>query len=546
MARTIDGLASLMAGVRGLRVGPALARSGRMLERTGAVRGFDLEDVWGLGLLHEASVEARRDSGSYYTPRSVVSHIVERTVTRPLSKRLGGLGDSAAAERVLGFTVCDPAMGCGFFLVEALRAMSGLAGGGTAWRSAVARGCLFGMDLDAEAARIARLSVWLEARDPDLDPVELEPGLLAGNALSGTGFPVDGGFDAVVANPPYGARLDPGTRRHLATTYRTGAGYRNTALHFIERCHDLLAPGGRAGLIVPKSFTYSAGWASSVGLVLPGLVELVDASLAFEGVRLEQVIVVFDRRPGSSTTYATGRFERGRVRTSGRVPRSSYADAGALISSASRDQIRLFASVQERSRPMSEIADSFRGLPIQGARDPAGLVEAISGRAVTRFAIRGPLERFSPAGLPPRAGRLRTRPKIVSQNVVAHVLRPEPHLVLMSAMDTRGRLSLDTVTNTIVTDPETDPWFVLALLNSRFMSWYAHVFVFGGAVRTMHLDASYVGRLPVPLPGSAKGDQRGAAEIARELSRPGRHGSRLLEELESCVRSCFGLGPRLP
>jgi hypothetical protein len=355
------------------------------------------------------------------------------------------------------------------------------------------------------------------------------------------------GFDAVLGNPPYGAYLDATTRRHVSGRYATaGAGYRNTALHFIERAHGLLAARGRAGLIVPKSLAYSRGWAPAVKLVLPGLEEVIDASLAFEGVRLEQVIVIFGRARSRRRTYASATLERGRVRVTGRLPRRTYQESGVLLCGVDREQIALFRRLQQQCRPLSEVSTSFRGLGIQRHEHPEGELVAIHGKAVGRYRLRGPFRRFRlPGGLPPKAARLRTRPKILSQNVVAHVRRPRPRLVLASAMDTRGRLSLDTVTNTVITDSSVDPWFVLAVLDSAFMSWYAHAFVFGGAIRTMHLDAAYIGRLPIPRAGDEPDRQQRAAELARAVSRRlsrGATGSRIdgvLAEIERAVCACY-------
>jgi len=82
---------------------------------------------------------ARKGSGSYYTPESLVRLIIERSVgplvaerlehfqakadelsrsRRPLRERLQELADIDPASRILDLKVCDPAMGSGHFLVS--------------------------------------------------------------------------------------------------------------------------------------------------------------------------------------------------------------------------------------------------------------------------------------------------------------------------------------------------------------------------------------------------------------------------------------------
>jgi hypothetical protein len=90
------------------------------------------------------------------------------------------------------------------------------------------------------------------------------------------------------------------------------------------------------------------------------------------------------------------------------------------------------------------------------------------------------------------------QPKILSQNIVAHIENPAPHIRIIAALDSQGRLTLDTVNNTISKSPEWPLEVLLALLNSKVYSWYMYRFVYNQAIRTMHFDSEYVGRLPLP------------------------------------------------
>ena len=88
--------------------------------------------------------------------------------------------------------------------------------------------------------------------------------------------------------------------------------------------------------------------------------------------------------------------------------------------------------------------------------------------------------------------------KVLSQRIVAHVKNPVPHIIIMSVLDKKGMLSLDTVENTILTDNNYSLEFITCLLNSRLISWYSYRYIFAKAIRTMDLDKYYIDKIPLP------------------------------------------------
>lgn len=128
--------------------------------------------------------EARRKSGSHYTPRGLTEPIV-RTTLRPLLERLREeAGGTPRPEQLLELKICDPAMGSGAFLVETSRQLgealleSWAAHGGRPElppdedevlfaRRLVAQRCLYGLDRNPVAVDLAKVSLWLAtlARD---------------------------------------------------------------------------------------------------------------------------------------------------------------------------------------------------------------------------------------------------------------------------------------------------------------------------------------------------------------------------------------------
>jgi hypothetical protein len=179
---------------------------------------------------HSASGE-RKATGSYYTPKVVVDHLVDRSVRPALESHLARVRDlmdqgrdREAGEVFFDFRVADLAMGSGHFLVaavdkiergmrdfltvnpvtsvrselqrlavkarEALGADTLAAEGITEaqlLRRQVARRCLYGLDINPLAVELSRLALWIHTFVPGLPMSSLDHGLVLANSLTGIG-----------------------------------------------------------------------------------------------------------------------------------------------------------------------------------------------------------------------------------------------------------------------------------------------------------------------------------------------------------------------
>ena len=152
----------------------------------------------GPGTIVLQPTDERRQTGSHYTPRSLTAPIVADALM-PILERLG---DEATPDEVLALKVCDPAMGSGAFLVEACRALGERLE--QAWkhhphllpddarddphvfaRREVAKRCLYGVDKNAMATDLAKLSLWLITLARDEDFSFLDHALKTGDSLVG-------------------------------------------------------------------------------------------------------------------------------------------------------------------------------------------------------------------------------------------------------------------------------------------------------------------------------------------------------------------------
>jgi len=148
-------------------------------------------------LILQPSPERRR-SGSHYTPRSLTSRIVGKTL-QPILQRLGNYPQP---EQILALKVLDPAVGSGAFLVEACRTLAELLV--MAWRAhdclpklppgeepltyarrLVAQHCLYGVDRNPMAVDLTKLSLWLITLAEDHPFTFLDHAIRHGDSLVG-------------------------------------------------------------------------------------------------------------------------------------------------------------------------------------------------------------------------------------------------------------------------------------------------------------------------------------------------------------------------
>jgi len=227
-----------------------------------AISETSLEVMDGL-FEHLVARNAKGAKGQFFTPR----HVVELCV-RMLDPKEGE-------------TVLDPACGSGGFLLHAmnhvrthhLRAHGGRKPGDT--REAGGSSRFWGFDLDARAVRVAKALMLLgggpQANITRLDSLNRpEP-----NARIGTGLTADaatiesardgeidrqGGFDIILTNPPFAGDV---RSRPVLDRYDLSRGRSRIErdVLFLERCIELLRPGGRMAIVLPHNKLAAAVWA---------------------------------------------------------------------------------------------------------------------------------------------------------------------------------------------------------------------------------------------------------------------------------------------
>lgn len=193
--------------------------------------------------------ETRGKSGQFFTPRSAADLLVEIVNPQPHE------------------TVIDPAIGVGGFLTSVLRRHIAAGLDRNALASVSSR--LFGIDKDCYLAKLALVHVALIAGAKPTIVCADSIALSDGEKSIKDWIPQEG-FDVLLANPPYGARIvaanpevlqmfdlakkwhfDKATERWFPS--KDVRSQVSPQVLFVERCLSLVKDGGRLGMVLPES-----------------------------------------------------------------------------------------------------------------------------------------------------------------------------------------------------------------------------------------------------------------------------------------------------
>lgn len=182
------------------------------------------------GLLERAAAEGKKGAGQFFTPRLLIQSMVRCIKPDPRDKR--------------DFTVGDPAVGTGGFLVAAYEWLLEETGG--AFERDLARrirtSTYYGTEIDEKPRRLALMNLYLH---------QVEPHIVNGDSI----YEAPGAqrFDVILTNPPFGTRGANQAPDRDDFVIQTS----NKQLNFLQHALTVLKPGGRAAVVVPDNVLFA-------------------------------------------------------------------------------------------------------------------------------------------------------------------------------------------------------------------------------------------------------------------------------------------------
>ncbi|WP_299237633.1 N-6 DNA methylase [Sulfurihydrogenibium sp.] len=263
-------------------------------------------------------------------------------------------------------------------------------------------------------------------------------------------FGVVDGFDIVIGNPPHGADIKK-YKDYIEDHYKFYETRKNSASLFIEKGFNLLKEKGILSYVIPKSITYVDSWERTRKLVYKEnkLLTLIDISKAFENVRLEQIILISQKIKEKSYFYKAGDFWNDRIEIINDVNSEIIEKLEILPIYIDEIKLEILKKLMQDSLKLYNISETFRGLPFQRKISDTGY-PILRGKNINKYQIYRDIDKVKLTKSELSSARVKKymRPKIISQNIVAHVMKPFDRIIIMATYDKEGYLTLDTVMNT--------------------------------------------------------------------------------------------------
>lgn len=226
------------------------------------------EDVLGLIYISCKNIGNRKATGAYYTPTKVVNRLVSSLSINKNTK------------------ILDPCCGTGNFLIQLSEKIS--------------FDSIFGIDVDSQSVRIARINMALRYGDISLDIIKshiCEMDFLTNFSISD--------FSLIIGNPPWGYDFSVDQKKVLKKLYKSAL---NTSIEsydvFIEKALNTLAVNGQIAFVLPEAIlnVKSHSVIRQIIIDTSNIKRIEFLGNAFDGVQCPCIIIKLEKNKQTHST----------------------------------------------------------------------------------------------------------------------------------------------------------------------------------------------------------------------------------------------------
>ncbi len=493
----------------------------------------------------------RKKDGVFYTPKYITKYIVENTVGTLCNEKKDKLqinnilidekyrkkdGKTTKEGKklfdtlhnykdwLLTLKILDPACGSGAFLNQTLEFLlaehkqiddliSELTGESLRLYEtdkSILENNIFGVDINEESVEIAKLSLWLRTAQKGRPLSDLNNNIKCGNSLIDDPEVADdkafdwkiefkeimdnGGFDLVVGNPPYGAKISKEEQKFLINKYIKGGG--ETVISFLKLSESLLKNNGILSFIIPKSFSYASNYKNIRTYLKSNVTEIVDCQKVWNEVKLEQVIVSFTKAK-LYDFYNTSILENQEVRKVGKIEKYTFEKYGFFLNNVNNNELEIANRLTKNNLFLNDISRNSRGGIFQKHLTDDGDFKVLGGAEIQRHGIVGIKGKVKTEIIENEKKSTIIENSVLVQNIVAHIENPKAHIKITACLPDSFMYKIVDTINQIVVNTNYSNKIIWLILNSKLINWYSYRFIFGKAIRTMHFDSPVTSKIPI-------------------------------------------------
>lgn len=243
---------------------------------------------------------------------------------------------------------------------------------------------------------------------------------------------------------------------------------------------------------------------------------------------LEQVLLTFRAARNPSSHTRVGYFEDQQFIFLDSRSSNVWRDRGNWEIHLTPERMKIARAIEEQGVALSQLCipngGIFRGLGLQSKKtlhvdsSNEAAIPVLGGKNITSYVVWDEADEpyiyansLHPELVSDNAFARQLVRRIALKNISSSIIKIEATLL------NQDHLTLDTINSVVLSDECGYPYeYVLAFMNSRIANWYMKWVIFNRSVLTMHFDADYIGRLPIPSFVGAPW-QAEIADLASEL-----------------------------
>jgi len=508
----------------------------------------------------DKSKTKRKKDGIFYTPKYITKYIVENTVGALCSEKKKELqiveDDFSFAKRkekrkeliekldtyrnwLLKLTICDPACGSGAFLVQALNFLmdehklidelqARVLDSSIVFpniENTILENNLYGVDLNEESVEIAKLSLWLRTAQKGRKLTSLNNNIKCGNSLiddpaiaGNKAFNwqkefsevfADGGFDVVIGNPPYGAKISKEQINYISKKYdNTISGEIDTYIIFYFCSIGLLNSKGILGFITPDTWLTISRAKGMRKFIKENacLVEVYDRYKPFEDAKDTRchTVIIKAKENGPTTFKVTKVNSKTEILKSYETNRDVLSNFESWNLYTSPNDRNIFDKMEKCSHHLDELfcikyglrtGDNQKYLTTDIVKSN-GKIKIARGSNILRYNFNWMPEYLISEDNLPKSYFEKTilnSPKIIIQYVRTNSTDENSRWLEATIIEEPNFVPLNSTTFIYLKNEKNSLKYLLALLSSRLMNYY-----YKAHYTDVNVKPLYLSHLPIP------------------------------------------------